>query len=150
MNSQSNLWSFIVFMGGAICLFAACSKGPNPDISSNVPYVKVNVTINIYTSAYTTLTKVGGQAYVSGGNRGLILCRVSSSTIVAFDRTCTYNIGDANGIVQGQTDGTAICLECQSEYNLTNGGVNAGPTTIGLKEYNVSFNSTSGSVTITN
>lgn len=130
--------------------FNSCSKGDNPEGSSNVPNVSVNVSININTAQYNSLTKVGGQAYVSGGNRGLILYRENSSTITAFDRTCPYDLPDPNGIVQAQTNGTAICIDCGSTYNLTNGSFTTGPTTIGLKQYNVSFNQGSGSVTITN
>jgi hypothetical protein len=138
------------FIAVSIGVFSSCSKGNNPDISSNVPYVAINVTININNAPYTNLKTVGGQAYANGGYRGIILSRTNSSTIAAFDRTCTYDISDNNGIVQAQTNGTAICLDCESSYNLTNGGVNSGPTTIGLKQYSVTFNPTSGDVTIKN
>ncbi|MGP8216213.1 MAG: hypothetical protein ACLQQ4_11650 [Bacteroidia bacterium] len=141
---------FLVFIAGIILSLTGCSKGNNPEGSSPVPNVTVNVSININTPAYNTLLNSGGQAYVTGGYRGIILFRLNSSTITAFDRTCTYNLSDANGIVQAQTNGTAICLDCGSEYNLSNGGVNSGPATIGLKQYNATFNTTTGALSITN
>ena len=131
-------------------MFTACTKGTDPNTSSNVPNVSVSLTININNAPYTTLQTVGGQAYATGGNRGIILYRASSTSIVAFDRTCTYNIGDANGIVQGQTNNTAICLECGSQYHLSDGGVASGPTTIGLKQYNSSFSTATNIVTVKN
>lgn len=132
-------------------LFAACSKGPDPTTtSSNVPNVAVSLSININNQPYQTLQHVGGQAYASGGNRGIILYRVSSTQILAYDRTCTYDLPDAGGIVQGQTNNTAICLDCGSQYYLSNGGVASGPTTIGLKQYKVSFSLATNIATITN
>jgi len=141
-------WVYIgVFVTG---MLTGCTKGTNPDMSSNVPNVAVSLSININNVPYTSLQNVGGQAYASGGNRGIILVRASSTSIVAFDRTCTYNIGDANGIVQGQTNNTAICLECGSQYHLTDGSVASGPTTIGLKQYNTSFSTATNIVTVKN
>ena len=131
-------------------MLSACSKGTDPDTSTNVPSVSVNLSININNAPYTTLQTVGGQAYATGGNRGIILVRASSSSIVAFDRTCTYDQADANGIVQGQTNATAICLECGSQYNLSNGGVASGPTTIGLKQYATIFSPAVNIVTVKN
>jgi Rieske Fe-S protein len=131
-------------------MMVACTKGTDPNTSSNVPNVSVSLTININNAPYTTLQTVGGQAYATGGNRGIILYRASSTSIVAFDRTCTYDIGDANGIVQGQTNNTAICLECGSQYHLSDGGVASGPTTIGLKQYNASFSTATNIVTVKN
>lgn len=142
--------SLFVFITATVWLCSACSKGNNPEASSNVPYVKVSVSININTSAYNGLTKIGGEAYVAGGYRGIILYRKDANTIMAYDRTCTYNLSDANGIVQAQTNGTAICLECSSEYSLFNGAVNNGPTTIGIKLYTTTFNSATGALTISN
>ncbi|HXP49043.1 MAG TPA: hypothetical protein VN922_03770 [Bacteroidia bacterium] len=150
MQNHSFIKSLFAFITAMVWMSSSCSKGNNPDISSNVPYVSVNITININNAPYTNLKTVGGQAYANGGYRGIILSRTNNSTVAAFDRTCTYNISDNNGIVQAQTNGTAICLQCSSTYNLTNGGVNSGPTTIGLKQYSVTFNPTSGDVTVKN
>ncbi|HSY75983.1 MAG TPA: hypothetical protein VK890_03955 [Bacteroidia bacterium] len=143
---SKGLFVFVI----SACWLLSCSKGNNPEASSNIPNVSVNVSININTSPYTGLTKIGGEAYVSGGYRGIILYRKDANTIMAFDRTCSYDLSDANGIVQAQTNGTAICLECGSTYSLYSGAVNVGPSTIGLKVYNTTFNLASGAVTITN
>jgi Rieske Fe-S protein len=146
-----NLKVYIAFLLFSAPLFLnSCSKGINPEASTPIPNVSVNLNININSAPYTTLQTVGGVAYASGGYRGLLLYRLTSSTIMAYDRTCSYDLSDNNGIVQSQTNGTAICLECESTYNLYNGNVNTGPSTIGLKSYKVSFNTSSGLVTVTN
>lgn len=145
------LGGIFVFTAGLLLLFAACAKSNSQESSSAVPNVTVNLSININSSGYTALGTVGGVAYLANvGYRGILLYRFSSGTIMAYDRTCTYDISDVNGIVNAQTNGTAICFECNSTYNLNNGSVNGGPTTIGLKVYTTTFNSTTGALTITN
>jgi len=143
--------NFLIISGLALILIiSGCSKGSNPDVSSNVPSVSVNVSFNVNTPGYTALASVGGVAYLTNvGYRGILVYRISSSAVVAYDRTCTYDISDANGIVTAQNNGTAICLECGSTYNLSNGSVNTGPTTISLQGYTTTFNQTTGAVTIT-
>ena len=132
-------------------LFAACSKGSNQDSSSPVPNVSVNLSIKINNSNYATLAPVGGIAYLANvGYRGIMLYHLSSTTIMAYDRTCTYDISDAGGIVNAQNNGSAICVDCSSTYNLTDGSVITGPTTIGLKVYATTYNATTGTLTISN
>jgi nitrite reductase/ring-hydroxylating ferredoxin subunit len=146
-----NLKLYIFFLLFSAPLFLnSCSKGINPEASTAIPNVSVHLSININSSPYTTLLKVGGVAYASGGYRGLLLYRRDANTIMAYDRTCSYNLSDANGIVDSQTNGTGICLACGSTYNLYNGNVNTGPSTIGIKSYATSFNSGLGTLTVTN
>jgi nitrite reductase/ring-hydroxylating ferredoxin subunit len=142
---------FILFIAGFFLFLSSCTKTNNTDSSTVVPNVTVSLSLNINTSAYTSLTPIGGVAYLTNvGYRGILLYRLSAGTIMAYDRTCTYDLPDAGGIVYAQTNGTAICVDCGSAYNLNNGSVNAGPTTIGLKVYNASLNTSTGILTITN
>lgn len=151
MKIEGALKILLVFITGSIFLFSSCSKGNNPGGSGPVPNVTVNVSININNSPYTGLGTIGGVIYLANvGNRGILLYRLNSSTIMAFDRTCTYNISNTAAYVQAQNNGTAICLDCSSTYSMASGGVNSGPSTIGLKVYNTTFNSTTGALTITN
>ncbi len=142
--------SFFLTLALLILLFASCSKSSTTG-SSQVPSVSVNVSININSSGYTALQTVGGVVDLANvGYRGILLYRFNTATIMAYDRTCTYNITDKSGIVYAQNNGTAICLTCNSTYYLSNGAVSAGPTTLGLKSYAVTFDQTSGAVTVTN
>ena len=152
MNTIGYLKNLLFAAAGVTLLLTACSKGSNPQGSSAVPNVTVNLSININNAPYTALTTVGGVVNLTNvGNRGIILFRLNATTITAFDRTCPYDISNNNGIVGAQSNGTGLCIDCGSTYNLGNGGVNTGPSTIGLKQYNTSsFNATSGALTITN
>lgn len=147
---KRTLRNLFIALSGIILLITSCSKdNAEADTSTNVPTVTVNMDINI--SAYNTLAATGGTAYIANaGYRGIVLYRYSYTTILAFDRTCTYDLPDASGVVYALTDGTAICPECNSAYNLYNGGVNSGPSTIGLKGYHTAFNPKTGSLIITN
>jgi Rieske Fe-S protein len=148
---KKNLLTLFTWVAGIIILFASCAKTDTTDSSSSVPKVTVNVTININSSTYSSLATIGGVAYLTNvGYRGIMLYRLSNSSFMAYDRTCTYDLPDAGGIVYAENNGTAICPDCGSVYNLNNGSVNAGPTTIGLKVYNTSLNTSTGILTITN
>jgi nitrite reductase/ring-hydroxylating ferredoxin subunit len=134
---------------GLLFLLNACGKGNSDYTSTAIPYVAINITMNANT--YPSLAPVGGVAYLSNvGYRGIMLYRLSASTIMAYDQACTYDISNTSGIVYAQTNGTALCLECNSVYNLNNGSVNTGPTTIGLTVYPTTFNPTTGVLTIKN
>lgn len=146
---RRKLSNFIFILLGMLLGFTACNK--KDDTSSEVPNTTVNLSININTPAYNSLANINGIAYISNeGYRGLILYRYSSTTILAYDRTCTYDLPDGNGIVSSLSDGTATCADCGSVYNLNDGSVYSGPTTLGLKKYNTSFNSNTGILVITN
>jgi Rieske Fe-S protein len=138
-------------LAASVIIINGCSKGADPNVSSPVPNESVNVSFNVNTQGYTSLQTTGGATYLANvGYRGILVYRLNTTTIVAFDRTCTYDISDVNGIVTAQNNVTAICLDCGSTYSLINGSVNTGPTTIGLKEYTVNFTQATGAVTITN
>jgi hypothetical protein len=143
---------FFIFITGAPLLFTSCSKNDaEADTSTAVPSVTVNVAININSAPYTTLKNVGGIAYITNvGYRGIILYRAATNMITAFDQTCTYDLPNTNGIVYAQSSGTAQCSDCSSIYNLGDGSVATGPSTLGLKEYKTIFNTNTGVLTITN
>lgn len=137
-----------------ILLTNGCGKSNNnPEESTPVPNVTVNVSFNINNVGYTGLKTVGNVVYLANvGYRGIMVYRLHSSganQLVAYDRTCTYNLA-GNGIVVAQTNLTAICLDCSSTYDLGTGNMLSGPSTLGIKPYALSFNSSTGAVTITN
>jgi hypothetical protein len=51
-----------------------------------VPFVPVDVTIDIQLPSYSTLQGVGGWTYLNGGSRGIIVYRKGIDEFVAFDR----------------------------------------------------------------
>ncbi len=116
----------------------------------NIPNVYVNIQISLDDPDYTDLSAVGNSVYVTGGNKGIIICRISYNEFVAFDRTCSYdpNIGRV------ETDKTGIIVvdkECGSQFSLfSEGSVLKGPAAQPLKKYSTSYNPNTNKLYITN
>jgi nitrite reductase/ring-hydroxylating ferredoxin subunit len=118
------------------------------DDSSNIPLVEVNFTINIEDPNYINLQSVGGSVEVSGGSRGIILYRLSSTEIRAFDRHCTFQPSSSCAIVTVDPNGiTASDQCCGSSFLLSDGNVTNPPATVPLKRYNTFFDGTLLTVT---
>src|ERR1700752_911948 len=96
--------SIILTVAIGLLLLNGCSKGINPEASTAIPNVSVHLNININSSSYTPLLSIGGIVYVNGGNRGILLYRRDANTIMAYDRTCSYDLSDAQGIVDAQNN----------------------------------------------
>jgi nitrite reductase/ring-hydroxylating ferredoxin subunit len=117
-------------------LFAvSCSRD-----SSYVPYVPVNIQINLQNPDYNSIKTVGGWVYVTGGSKGLIIYRADVGVFKAYDRHCPYHPTDACSKVDvdGQTL-TAIDTCCGSKFQLFDGSVLKAPATRALQTYQTSF-----------
>ena len=113
-----------------------CRKNKNV-----VPYVPVDIYINISLPAYSDLNIIGGWAYVSGGSKGLIVYRQTADIFMAYDRHCTYNADNPCG--SAIVDSTGLYAKCDcdgSKYQLYDGQVVNGPATYALKQYQTSYN----------
>ena len=116
-------------------LFSGCDKNNN----GIIPYVPVDVQININNPTYSGLTFVGGSAYVFGGSQGIVIYRNSQDQFSAFDRHSTY-LPENNCRVD--IDQSLLQLEDQcseSLYLIIDGSVINGPATIPLQRYQTSF-----------
>lgn len=124
-----------------------CKKNKN-----NVPYVPVDVYINISLPAYSNLNVIGGWAYVSGGNKGLIVYRQAADAFMAYDRICTYNASNSCGKVDVDSSGSYAICPCDggSKYQLYDGQVVKGPATFALKQYQTSYNDINNTLHIYN
>jgi hypothetical protein len=121
-----------------IVLFFSCKKTKT---LHNVPYVPVNLTININLPSYSGLQGVGGWCYADGGAKGIVIYRQSNSTFVAFDRQSTVDGGDkCDGIVSDSTNYLILDDPCgDSQYLMTDGSVYHGPAEYGLRAYRTAF-----------
>lgn len=117
-------------------LLAACKK----DQESTVPNTAVDITIYTTNPSFINLNAVGGWVYVTGGVRGILIYRKSTSEFMAYDRNCTYDptatcatvVVDASNILVKDT-----C--CHSSFSIYDGSVTQGPATLPLKAYATSF-----------
>ena len=74
--------NLFLFCFGFLLLSSKCNnQNQNP-----VPFVPVDVTIDIQLPSYSNLQGVGGWTYLNGGSRGIIVYRKGIDEFVAFDR----------------------------------------------------------------
>lgn len=121
--------AFVIFILG---LISACSK----DNESIVPYVPVNITIDLDNPAYNQLNSIGGSLYLEGGNRGIIVYRKTQLEYVALERTCTYQFNDTCAYVSFDSTISSVgCKCCGSRFQLLDGAPIKGPANTSLKLY---------------
>lgn len=117
----------------SIILLFACKDEEN----NNIPLVQVYFQIQLNDPAYLNLKTIGGWEMVSGGSRGIILYRVSSSEIKAYDRHCTFQPSNTCALVSVDANNfTATDNCCGSSFLLTDGSVASPPANTPLKQYN--------------
>ncbi len=129
------------FLIGVLLLFVgSCKKEQDDDV---VPYVPVNIQANLSLPSYVNLNVVGGYVYVTGGSRGIILYRKTQDAIMAYDRHCTYQVSEGCQMLvdTGTTQITDFGC-CGSRYSIINGGVENGPASAPLRQYETSFDGT--------
>ena len=123
-----------------VLLYNSCKKKNNND---SVPLTTVDITINTSLPSYIALHTVGNYLYVTGGVRGLLVYRKTTTDFMAYDRNCTYQssqpcatvIVDATHIIATDT-----C--CHSKFSIYDGSVTQGPAVSPLKAYQTSFDGT--------
>lgn len=127
------------------CLFAvfltfsiACRDEEN----NNIPLVEVNFQRNLNEPDLLNLQTIGGWVMVSGGSRGIILYRVSSTEIKAYDRHCTFQPSSTSALVSVDANNfTASDQSCGSSFQLNNNGsVSSPPAVTPLKSYTTYIN----------
>jgi nitrite reductase/ring-hydroxylating ferredoxin subunit len=124
-------------------LISAISSCKKNESNSGVPYVPVNITININLPAYNALAVTGGWETVSGGSRGILIYRASPTEFVAYDRHCPYQSEKLCAVTMDSTNIIATDIDCcNTSYLLTNGSVTQGPGSLPLQAYNTTFNGT--------
>jgi hypothetical protein len=105
-----------------------------------IPYVPVNIVINVNQPDFFALTVPTGWVYVTGGSRGIIVYRKSDSEFVAIERHSTYNVDD-HCAVTVLSDGIILDDPCSdSQWLITDGTIVNGPTSSPLVTYDTSFN----------
>jgi nitrite reductase/ring-hydroxylating ferredoxin subunit len=105
-----------------------------------VPNVAVNITLYINDPQNVSLTTIGGWLYVNGGNRGIVVHRISQNQFVAFDRTCPYRPDETAS--QVSVDSSNVILEdrsCGSKFLLSDGSAIQTPALVPLKAYTTAF-----------
>jgi len=110
------------------------------DSDQVVPFVQVDIDLNLNLPIYSDLNTVGNHLNISGGSLGIVVYRLSIDEFKAFDRHCTFNVP---GNCRLNVDDTNIQVEdnecCGSVFSLIDGTVQSGDAFVPLKEYQTSF-----------
>ncbi len=109
-----------------------CNEDPLIDF---IPQVFVEETINLNNFEYNRLNNLGGFVYISGGVRGIIIYRKSTSEYLAFERNCSFQPLDECAQVKID-ESTLFMIDtcCSSTFNF-DGLPTGGPAEIPLRQY---------------
>lgn len=118
----------LIFSG----IFMSCKKD-----NDQIPDVLVDIQVNINNPGYFSLQAVGGWMYFDGGSRGIIVYRRSQDEFLAFDRHCPYQPSNSCGKLNVDSSNNVIAKDdcCGSSFLLTDGSIQGGPATRGMKMY---------------
>lgn len=105
-----------------------------------IPYVPVNIEIDINNPQFSTLN-TNNYAYLnSEGVRGIIIYKKSRNQYIAFERNCSYTPNQACATVDVHSSGLYMIDTCCSSIFDFNGDPIGGPAISPLLRYNTSLN----------
>ena len=109
------------------------------DTPGVIPYVDVQVDLNLSLPAYNNLNFPNNWLYISGGSRGLIVYRYTLDEFVVLDRHATWDVG-AGCQCTVSPDGYTIEDSCSgSQWYIFDGSIIQGPTTAPLERYTTTW-----------
>ncbi len=124
-----------------LVVFVSWSVSCNRNVQTPIPYVPINLTIDISLPLFSPLQTVGNFIYIENqGSRGLILYRLSIEEFRTFDRHCPYEVNKNCGILQ--VDNTGLFMVdtcCGSRFLIIDGSVNQGPAEFPALGYRTNF-----------
>ena len=119
--------------------FWGCRKNTN----NTVPAVAVDIYIYTSNPSFINLNAVGGWVYVTGGVRGIIVYKKSTSEFMAYERNCTYQSSNTCAtVIVDNTNIIATDTCCHSKFSIYDGSVLQGPAGLPLKQYNTTYDGT--------
>ncbi len=119
-----------------LILIESCKK--NND--NGVPIAAVDIYIYANNPSFINLNAIGGWVYITGGVRGILVYRKSTSEFMAYDRNCTYQSSDACAtVIVDATNIIATDTCCHSKFSMYDGSVLQAPAGLPLKAYSTTF-----------
>jgi hypothetical protein len=109
--------------------------------SSSIPNVSVDIYIYLTQPSNINLNSVGGWVYVSGGVRGIIVFRKSTTEFAAYERDCPFDPDASAAKIEVDSSGViGVDYNCGSKFSLFDNSILNGPATRGLKMYYAEYN----------
>lgn len=134
----------IPFIFSIVLVFLLSSSSCNKNKLHPVPSIPFDITIDINLPTYSNLTGVGGYAFVTGGSKGIIVYRRSTTEFVAFDRHSPANDGECNEpLIPNEDNFLELDDQCgDAKFSLFDGSPIAN-SEFGLRMYTTFFDGTS-------
>ena len=140
----------IVILFLFIISVASCKK---QTINSSNPVASVPVNLIVYPDNPLNfrLQSIGGWAYFDGGINGIVIYRKSQEEFIALERTSSYLPDNINARVKVMSDNfTLQDTISNSRWRLFDGEVIQGPAQWPLRIYATNFNTTNGTLMVSN
>ncbi len=102
---------------------------------SPVPYIPVDLRINLNDLRHQNLQRNGGYIYFFGGIRGIIVYRKSASVYYAFERNCTFDPLAECAQVSADESGLFMLDKCCGSQFDFEGNPISGVATVPLLRY---------------
>lgn len=130
MNYFSKITIFLLILLG----FNACN---NPE--NKIPYVYVDITINLDKPEFQELNAIGNYVYITGGLSGIVVYRDSRNIFFAYERACPYD-PECGRVVVEDNGYRLVDTCCGSKFSLSmDGAVIQGPAEMSLRKYDTYF-----------
>jgi hypothetical protein len=141
---------FSLFIAHCSLLIVSACGSKNTD-QPQIPYVPVNIALQLTDQQYRNLRFDNGAVVLpsgtsgqinGGGIKGIIVVRQNASTYLAFERNCPYRPFDACALVS--LDRSSLFMRdscCNSQFDLR-GQITGGPTPLPLRQYSTSLQGT--------
>lgn len=128
----------LVICLGLLLLSSKC----NNQNQHPVPFVPVDITIDIQLPSYSNLQGVGGWTYLNGGSRGIIVYRKAIDDFVAFDRHAPSDPEGSCPIALYPDDQNFLQLidSCNNAVFSLYDGSPVSNSIFGLRQYATQFN----------
>ena len=128
----------LVICLGLLLLSSKC----NNQNQHPVPFVPVDITIDIQLPSYSNLQGVGGWTHLNGGSRGIIVYRKAIDEFVAFDRHAPSDPEGSCPIALYPDDQNFLQLidSCNNAVFSLYDGSPVSNSIFGLRQYATQFN----------
>jgi hypothetical protein len=111
MNVMKYIKKWKLFVGAFVWVFATSCQ--NDDFFDPVPYVPVDIVINLTNQEFAPLRLDKGHVDILGGSRGIIIYRETANSYKAFDKHSPYRSQEICAIVDVHPSGFYITEACE-------------------------------------
>ncbi len=127
----------LIFISSLFLFIYSCKKETQ---QNEIPYVKVSIVVDPNSTEYIQLNTVNGWVPLTGGYRGIIVFRKSTTEFAAYERACPYDWENTKAKIEVDSSGlTTVCPACKSKYILLDGTPFSGPSPYPMKQYQTTY-----------